>query len=68
VLQPFVRLETTATNANDGIGLGLAIAKTLADSNAASLTLSNHPDGGLEATLMVKAIDVNASSSAAVDS
>lgn len=67
VLQPFVRLETTATNANDGIGLGLAIAKTLADSNAASLTLSNHPDGGLEARLIVKAIDVHASSSA-VDS
>jgi signal transduction histidine kinase len=66
VLQPFVRLETTSTNAIDGIGLGLAIAKTLADSNAASLTLSNHPDGGLEARLIVKAIDVPGSTSAAI--
>lgn len=65
VLQPFVRLETTATHANDGVGLGLTIAKTLAYRNGASLTLGNHADGGLEARLTVKAFDTPASSSAA---
>ncbi len=66
VLQPFVRLETAAATANDGIGLGLAIAKTLADRNGASLTLANHPDGGLEARLIVKAIGAPALPNAAV--
>jgi signal transduction histidine kinase len=55
VFEPFVRVASEATSAIDGIGLGLAIARTLAERNGASLTLRNHPEGGLEARLILKA-------------
>jgi signal transduction histidine kinase len=60
VFEPFVRVASEATSAIDGIGLGLAIARTLAERNSASLTLRNHPEGGLEARLTLKAISVPA--------
>jgi signal transduction histidine kinase len=60
VFEPFVRVASEATNAIDGIGLGLAIARTLAERNAASLTLRNHPEGGLEARLTLKATGITA--------
>jgi signal transduction histidine kinase len=52
VFDPFVRLESTSRSA-DGVGLGLTIAKMLAEKNEASLTLRNHEEGGLEATLIL---------------
>jgi len=60
VFEPFVRVASDATSAIDGIGLGLAIARTLAERNAASLTLRNHPEGGLEARLTLKVTSVTA--------
>jgi signal transduction histidine kinase len=53
VFEPFVRLESTSRSA-DGVGLGLTIAKMLAEQNGASLTLQNHTDGGLEAILVLE--------------
>jgi signal transduction histidine kinase len=53
VFDPFVRLESTSRSA-DGVGLGLTIAKMLAEKNEASLTLRNHEDGGLEAVLILQ--------------
>jgi signal transduction histidine kinase len=53
VFEPFVRLESTSRSA-DGVGLGLTIAKMLAEQNEASLTLRNHTDGGLEAILVLE--------------
>ena len=47
--KPFVRLDPQSTA--DGVGLGLTIAKTLAEKNGADLTLTNLPGGGLEALL-----------------
>lgn len=51
VLDPFVRVESSRSRQTGGAGLGLAIARTLAEKNDATLTLRNHPDGGLEATV-----------------
>lgn len=54
VFAPFVRLEAGRVDEPDGIGLGLTIAKSLAGSNDADLALRNHPEGGLEALLILR--------------
>jgi signal transduction histidine kinase len=51
VLDPFVRVEDSRSRQTGGAGLGLTIARTLAEKNGATLTLRNHPEGGLEATV-----------------
>jgi signal transduction histidine kinase len=53
VLQPFYRLERSRNRDTGGTGLGLAIAHQLAMALGGSLTLSNHPDGGLVATVQL---------------
>ncbi|MDB5418974.1 MAG: periplasmic sensor signal transduction histidine kinase [Phenylobacterium sp.] len=54
VFEPFVRLETSPPRSVGGMGLGLTIARTLALKCEAELTLSNHPEGGLEASLVLR--------------
>jgi signal transduction histidine kinase len=54
VFEPFYRLENARASATPGVGLGLTIAKNLATQNGAELTLRNHPQGGLEATLVLR--------------
>lgn len=49
--EPFYRIETSRCRDTGGTGLGLAIAKAIAEIHGGSLTLSNHAQGGLEATL-----------------
>lgn len=51
VFDPFFRLEASRSRQSGGTGLGLTIARTLAAKNGGALTLRNHPDGGLEATV-----------------
>ena len=51
VMQPFYRLEASRNRDTGGTGLGLAIAGQLAQAIDATLSLRNHPDGGLEASL-----------------
>src|SRR5690606_4055626 len=46
---PFVRLETSRSRQTGGAGLGLTIARALAEKDGAALHLRNHPQGGLEA-------------------
>lgn len=46
VLEPFVRLETSRNRKTGGAGLGLAIAKTVAESHGGSLALSDAKEGG----------------------
>lgn len=52
MLEPFVRLETSRSRSAGGVGLGLTIARTLAEKDGATLTLHNHEQGGLEARVI----------------
>jgi signal transduction histidine kinase len=51
VLRPFVRLENSRSRESGGTGLGLAIASNLLAAQGATLTLTNLPEGGLEARI-----------------
>jgi signal transduction histidine kinase len=51
VLTPFYRLDSSHQRDSGGVGLGLATASDIARRHGGSLTLANHPDGGLVATL-----------------
>jgi signal transduction histidine kinase len=52
VLEPFHRLEPSRSrDAGGGAGLGLTIAVRLAQRTGATLTLANHPNGGLLARI-----------------
>ncbi len=52
VQKPFFRLETSRSRETGGTGLGLAIAVNLAATHNARLELRNHPEGGLEASVV----------------
>jgi signal transduction histidine kinase len=54
VFEPFVRLESPTARPTYGAGLGLTIARMLAQKNEADLVLHNHPEGGLEAGLILR--------------
>jgi signal transduction histidine kinase len=51
VFAPFVRLEPSRNPETGGIGLGLAIARTIARAHGGDVELLNRPEGGLRATL-----------------
>jgi len=52
VFEPFYRLESSRNRSSGGTGLGLTIARNIAEQHGASLSLANHASGGLEATLV----------------
>jgi signal transduction histidine kinase len=52
---PFFRAESSRSRETGGTGLGLTIARMLASKIGATLTLRNHPEGGLEARVMWRA-------------
>jgi signal transduction histidine kinase len=54
VFEPFYRLESSRNRDTGGTGLGLAIARQLAAALDATLSLRNHPEGGLEARLVLR--------------
>jgi len=51
VLTPFYQLDAPHQRDSGGVGLGLASASDIARRHGGCLTLANHPDGGLVATL-----------------
>ncbi|MEP3302884.1 MAG: ATP-binding protein, partial [Roseibium sp.] len=51
VFEPFVRLEESRSEETGGIGLGLSITRSIIHAHGGEITLRNHPDGGLEATV-----------------
>lgn len=51
VFTPFLRLETSRSRETGGAGLGLTIARALAERDHATLLLRNHPAGGMEAVV-----------------
>ncbi len=53
VLEPFYRVESSRSRSSGGTGLGLTIARNIAEQHGGSLTLSNRPKGGLEVTVIL---------------
>lgn len=51
VFDPFYRVETSRSRESGGTGLGLTIARNIAEQHGGSIMLANHPEGGLEVTL-----------------
>lgn len=55
VTDPFYRLEPSRSRLTGGSGLGLAIARTVAETHGGRLELSNRPEGGLAAAILLPA-------------
>jgi signal transduction histidine kinase len=56
VFEPFVRLEGSRNRDTGGVGLGLAIARTIIQAHGGTITLRNVPEGGLEAVVSLPAV------------
>lgn len=59
VFEPYYRLEGARSREGGGTGLGLSIARNIAELHGGSLLLRNHPDGGLEAVLTLRAVQAS---------
>jgi signal transduction histidine kinase len=53
VFTPFYRIEHSRSRESGGTGLGLSIARNIVLRHNGELTLSNHPEGGLEAHVVL---------------
>ncbi|MFG1477438.1 ATP-binding protein [Xanthobacter sp. V4C-4] len=53
--QPFVRLEASRSAETGGLGLGLAIARSIVRAHGGELTLANRAEGGLRAHVQLPA-------------
>ena len=53
VFTPFYRVEHSRSRETGGTGLGLAIARNIVQRHDGKLTLSNHPDGGLQVDVVL---------------
>ena len=51
VFEPFVRLEESRSRSTGGAGLGLAIARNVAETHGGRLTLETAPGGGTRAVI-----------------
>ncbi|WP_299399821.1 ATP-binding protein [Pelagibius sp.] len=55
VFDPFFRIEGSRSQETGGVGLGLAIARSIAHAHGGDLVLENRPEGGLLARLTLPA-------------
>ena len=53
MFEPFYRVESSRNRDSGGTGLGLTIARDIAQAHGGTLTLQNLPGGGLEALLLL---------------
>jgi signal transduction histidine kinase len=53
VFEPFYRVEGSRSRETGGTGLGLTIARSVAEAHGGSLVLRNRTEGGLEAVLVL---------------
>jgi signal transduction histidine kinase len=53
VFEPFYRMEASRSRETGGTGLGLTIARNIAEMHGGGISLRNHADGGLEVTLQL---------------
>ncbi|MBB3879216.1 sensor histidine kinase [Sphingomonas pseudosanguinis] len=51
VFDPFIRLESSRNRDTGGIGLGLALARSIVREAGGDIRLTNRPEGGLAATI-----------------
>lgn len=51
VFKPFYRVEQSRSRQTGGVGLGLAIARTIVQRHGGQLSLANRPEGGLRASV-----------------
>jgi signal transduction histidine kinase len=58
VMKPFVRLEESRSVETGGHGLGLTIARAIAERHDGELKLQNRDEGGLRATLRLPLINI----------
>ncbi len=56
VFEPFRRLDQSRNRATGGVGLGLAIARRAIDSQGGRIRLSNRPEGGLRAEVVLPVV------------
>lgn len=60
VLAPFFRLESSRSRDTGGVGLGLAVARTVVDRHGGTLSLEDRDGGGLEVLVTLPAGDAAA--------
>jgi len=58
VFQPFQRVETSRNRETGGVGLGLAVVRSIVRGHGGEVTLKNAPHGGLCATVTLPTGDV----------
>jgi signal transduction histidine kinase len=58
VFSPFVRLENSRNMDTGGVGLGLAIARSIVRNHGGDITLQNRPEGGLRVTITLPGVTV----------
>lgn len=51
MLEPFTRMEASRNSATGGAGLGLTLARAIAEQHGGALSLANRPGGGLVASV-----------------
>jgi signal transduction histidine kinase len=58
VFSPFVRLENSRNMDTGGVGLGLAIARSIIRNHGGDITLQNRSEGGLRVTIILPGVTV----------
>ncbi|MBI4725381.1 MAG: HAMP domain-containing protein, partial [Rhodomicrobium sp.] len=58
VFKPFVRLERSRNKETGGVGLGLAIARSIVRSHGGDIVLQNRAGGGLRVTISLSGVTV----------
>ncbi|WP_142848657.1 ATP-binding protein [Telmatospirillum sp. J64-1] len=53
VFAPFHRVERSRSRETGGVGLGLSVARNILRAHGGDITLSNRPEGGLKATMVL---------------
>jgi signal transduction histidine kinase len=51
VFDPFYRIETSRSRETGGVGLGLAVVRSVVRGHGGDITLANRPEGGLRVTV-----------------
>ena len=57
VFEPFYRMEASRSRETGGTGLGLTIARNIAEQHGGAISLKNLPEKGLEVTLALPCVD-----------